>query len=182
MEKNKYMLKSERGVLSVEASIALSVLLFFVFSLMDFGTIFRAQNYMAHGTIQTAKSLAYKAYEYETIEFSSTEAIFSLVSALYNNVMGEKTEEQNLKLAWRTNRIAECVEMVFYNTAGKDESSVKNQMETYGIEVVSVDFKKSQKTENDVVVDVSYKVKLKYPFFHFSEVTLRQQAKSRLWS
>ncbi len=169
---------SEKGVLSVEASIALSVLLFFVFSMMDFGTVFRAQNYMVHGAVQTAKALSYKSYEYKTITAGSTEIALSLFSELFSGVTG-KTEEQDLKLMWGIEGIEECTELVFYNTAGANRESVENSMKRYGIEDVS--FKSTEKTDEDLIINISYKVKLKYPFFGFSEVTLRQQAKSRLW-
>ncbi len=181
MNKVKKFYICQKGVLSIEASIVLSVLLFFVFFLMDFGTIYRAQNYMAHGAIQTAKTLSYKAYEYETVKASSVEIAFSVISFLYNNITREKTKEQELKVKWRTEKIKECVELVFYNTVGKDENNVKQQMIRYGIDPESVDFNGSGKENDDIAVIISYKIKLKYPFFNFTEITLRQKAKSRKW-
>ena len=55
-------------------------------------------------------------------------------------------------------------------------------MQNYGIEITSVDFKNSVVKDDDLIIHVSYKIKLKYPFFGFSEVTLRQQASAKVWS
>jgi len=200
---------SEKGILSIEASIVLSVLLFFVFFLMDFGMIYRAQNYIAHGAVQTTKTLSYKSYEYNTIKTGSTELALSIISAITGAITDEKSQEQNLKLKWKSlddwgedfeiqeedsadvkskkelkgnkakEAYKECAEFVFYNTAGKDEATVKKQLEIYGIKDLT--FSDAKKTKTDFSIEITYKVKLKYPFFGLKEVTLRQAAKSRLW-
>lgn len=197
---------SENGILSIEASIALSVLLFFVFFLMDFGMIYRAQNYIAHGAVQTTKTLSYKSYEYNTIQLGSTELALSIMSAITNAITNEATQEQNLKLKWKSldnweedfeiqeddsqevkvrkeiegnkakEAYKECAELVFYNTAGKDETTVKKQMKTYGIKDLA--FSDAKKTKTDFSIEITYKVELKYPFLiERSDITSGSQIK-----
>ena len=52
-----------RGYLTVEATITLTAFLFMMMFLMNMGQIYRTQNYVIHGLLQSGKSVAFSSYE-----------------------------------------------------------------------------------------------------------------------
>ncbi len=69
---------SEQGLLSLEASIVVTIFIFFVLFLQSFFVIFEARNEMAHVTLATCNSLALDVYENENLVDSSLTLNFFL--------------------------------------------------------------------------------------------------------
>lgn len=71
-------LSSEKGLLSLEASIVVTIFIFFVLFLQSFFVVFEARNEMAHVTLAACNSLALEAYEIDKLTDSSATLNFFL--------------------------------------------------------------------------------------------------------
>lgn len=78
--KNK---NSESGLLSLEASISLTIFMFFMLFLYSFFTVFEARNEIAHVVLASANSLALDTYENKTMGQSGTLA--QILSGIYHS-------------------------------------------------------------------------------------------------
>lgn len=74
--------KSEKGLLSLEACISVTIFMFFMLFLYSFFGIFEARNEMAHVLLSTANSMSLDTYENEKLQNSGN--IASLISSVYN--------------------------------------------------------------------------------------------------
>lgn len=70
-KKETGFLSCEQGLLSLEASIVVTIFIFLVLFLQSFFVIFEARNEMAHVTLATCNSLALDVYENEQLTHSS---------------------------------------------------------------------------------------------------------------
>ena len=62
--KGRYFMKKKRqqGILTVEASIVLTLLILLVLFLFSFGRVYRAQSLVSHATLQAADAVALESY------------------------------------------------------------------------------------------------------------------------
>lgn len=77
-KKETGFLSCEQGLLSLEASIVVTIFIFLVLFLQSFFVIFEARNEMAHVTLATCNSLALDVYENEQLTHSSATMDFFL--------------------------------------------------------------------------------------------------------
>lgn len=78
------MKKKEDGVLTLEASISLTIFIFMMLFLYSLFVVFEARNVMAHATLATADSLSIDVYETEKI--SGSDDLGTLMSDIYHSV------------------------------------------------------------------------------------------------
>lgn len=81
------MKKSEEGLLSLEASIAVTIFIFLMLYLYSFFVVFETRNEMAHVLLATADSLSLDPYENGKIGKSGNLA--QLLSAIYHSTQSE---------------------------------------------------------------------------------------------
>ena len=74
------MKKREQGILTVEASIVLTLMLLFILFLFSFGRVYRAQNLVSHATLQSADAVALESYLRETALQSDVSEVVNLAS------------------------------------------------------------------------------------------------------
>ena len=200
------MKKRQEGILTLEASISLTIYLFAMMFLMNFGQIYRAQNYMTHGLLQTGRMLAFSSYEYGTeTTFSklsnefmgSVTRLFSSVddsgilngtivgdtilegTRLDDNVVPRSKIEQN----WTDGKYSEAAKTAFGYCAGRNTRETNQELKRYGIAggIESVDFTKTCCVGSDLCLRVEYKVDLPFAFFNISDIKMHQQIVCGLW-
>lgn len=81
--------EAERGLLSLEACISVTIFLFFMLFLYSFFIVFEARNEMAHVVLATTDSMSLDVYENSKIEKSGDLA--QVISAIYN--LGSMNED-----------------------------------------------------------------------------------------
>lgn len=81
--------RTESGLLSLEASIALTIFIFLMLFVYSFFAVFEARNDIAHVVLSTANSLALDAFENTTVGESGN------ISQVIYNIYGSKTNENS---------------------------------------------------------------------------------------
>lgn len=163
--------KEEQGILSVEASIVLVLLLFFTLFIYNFGYIFRAQNYMAHGTLETAKSLSYKSYQYKVEE---SEYVLEVAKSVIS-FFGYESDEGIIKQQWKASNYESAVATFFKSCYTTDDI-----LEEYHIK--NVTFAGTTVKDGKLTVLCTYQVDLPFKVFGLDYIELHQEAKMGLWS
>lgn len=82
-------IKNEKGLLSLEACIAVTIFIFLMLFLYSFFVVFEVRNEMGHVTLATANSMSLDAYENDTLGESDT------IGQIFYNVYGQATNSQN---------------------------------------------------------------------------------------
>lgn len=160
----------EKGVLSVEATIVLTTLIFFIMLILSFGRIFQAQNYMAHGLLETGKALAFKSYEYEKVKNN-------VLANIVRQLLSEKeANDGSVRRRWNGKSPSMAAERTFQYVVMDSDKYLKY----YGIS--DINFSKSKIDNKDLVLHVSYNVKLPFGFFGHENITMHQQMRAGLWS
>ena len=163
---------NEKGSMTVEASIALTAMIFFVLFIMDFGMIYRAQNYMTHSIYQTAKCVSFSSHRYSLQENDT-----NLVDEFMNYF--KFIDEDNLvRLLWRSEDYEGAVKEVFYKGITDTENLKK-----YGIENVQFDINLLWKNtyQKDMKMKVTYNVVLPFKLFGLDKAVLHQEVLTGLW-
>ena len=78
--------KREKGLLSLEACIAVTIFIFMMLFLYSFFVVFEVRNEMGHVTLATANSLSLDEYENDALGSSDT------VGQIFYNVYGQATK------------------------------------------------------------------------------------------
>ena len=80
-------LKNENGLLSLEASIVVTIFIFLMLYMYSFFVVFEARNEMAHVLLASTNSLSLDTYQTEKIENSGT--MSQMVSGIFDVVANE---------------------------------------------------------------------------------------------
>lgn len=174
------MKKSADGYLTVEATITLTTFLFFMMFLMNMGQIYRAQNYVTHGMIQTGQMLSFASYEY------GSDTTISELQDKFNNLMiflGIPMDGQQIKNSWKSGDCAQAVRLAFGYCAGGDSDSTEQYLKRYGLSqgMADINFSGTHKDEENLYVQASYTVQLPFAFFGYKSITMHQQIVCGLW-
>ena len=175
------MKKRQEGILTLEASISLTIYLFAMMFLVNFGQVYRAQNYMAHGLLQTGQMLAFSSYEYgaDTTISKLGDGFMRLFS-----LVGNTPDRSDIKLAWKDGRYPEAAKTAFGYCAGKDVAETDKYLKQYGISggIESIDFSKTTCLNGkDLCIRAEYRVDLPFAFFNVSYINMHQQIVCGLW-
>lgn len=164
-------MEKEKGTLVVEATIILSVLIFFITLVLSFGRVYMAQYYVAHTLLQTGQELGFKAYKYQVTDGS--------VVALLDDVITEPGDI-SIKNQWDRGNVAEAVKKTYRYVITNGE----DQLKSYGLEegLASMDFEGTKKEEKTLLIKVKYDVRLPFGFFGHQYATLHQEIRTGLWS
>ncbi len=192
MKGKKYF--NEKGLLSLEASIALTIFLFLMLFLYSFFVVFEARNEIAHVTLSTADSIALDAFGNTQLGGADT------VSKVFYNVYGQLTNGSNgytnhtewYKNAMETEgevtkpsgQFIDAIETRFiaYLTNG-DDNKADEILEKYHIKggVDGLDFSGSSISGDDVIVCVRYTIEYEFNTFGMEELEMEQSCCSKLW-
>lgn len=179
-------MKKQEGTLTIEATISLTIYLFAMMFLVNVGHVYRAQNYMVHGLMQTGQMLAFSSYEYGLDnENRSNITLDDLVDAgkrLFGLLNGS-TGAHDIKKAWRGEQYPQAAKLAFGYCAGENVSKTNQYLEKYGISggVDSIDFAKTCCDDGNLCLRVQYTVDLPFAFFNIDHVDMHQQIVCGLW-
>lgn len=187
--------KSEKGLLSLEASIVVTMFIFFVLFLYSFFIIFEARNEMAHVLLTTTNSLALDAYETENLK--DTENLSWFLYYIY-----ERNKEDDKGFATTTKwhkaspgvdedgnpviatdlEIAIKERFIAYLADG-DTAEANRILDMYNIVggVDGLDFSNSKVQSGNLYVDLVYAIDYQFNLFGIGKIQLKQSACSKLW-
>lgn len=164
---------NNEGYLTIEATLSLSVFLFFMMFIMNYGQIYMAQGYIAHGLLQTGKLLSLASYEYD--QRSTADAVGNILEAI---CVGNTSTAQDIEWSWRVGNYSNAAERAFPFCAGKSPEENTVALKRYGIKSVGFE---ANIEGNDLTITATYQVDLGFPFFGYDKLTLKQQVKNGLW-
>lgn len=167
-----------KGYLTVEATISLTIFCFFMMFILNMGQIYRTQNYVNHGLLQTGKMLSFACYDYSHV--SVTESIFDALCELFNFNSGT---DLTLRADWEGERYDKAVERAFGYCADVNPQKTNETLKRYGLinGMSSINFTAAV-SSGDLEISVDYQIQLPFAFFGFDHVTMHQQVKCGLWS
>lgn len=173
------MKKREQGVLSVEASIVLTLMLMFILFLFSFARIYRAQNLVSHAALQTVDAVALESYLRETALQSDTEDVVYLASHISQSTAISKESLESLRSA----DVPKIAKQKFIAAIAKTEAEADEKLRLMGVKdgLDGIDFSecKMDLTSDDVIVALQYTIKLQFPVFGFEEISVTKAAKAK---
>ena len=160
------MKADSKGYLTIEATISLIAFLLFMMFIMDFGHVYRTQNLVAHGALQTGKMLSFNSFSYD-----QTSAIDLITDTLKLFAGSENSE---IELTWvMPGGKDEAVELVFRYFVSEED------MKRYQIE--SLDFSETEVEGDSLIINLSYDIKLPFAVFNLEKITMHQRVVCGLW-
>lgn len=188
-------IKNEKGLLSLEACIAVTIFIFLMLFLYSFFVVFEVRNEMGHVTLATANSMALDAYENDTLGESDT------IGQIFYNVYGQATNSQNDFTDFRkwyddstvtdengnvtlSAEFAGVVKARFiaYLTSGdadKAEEILKRYHVVNGVD--GLDFSGSHISDGKLYLSVKYEIEYEFNVFNLGSNKFEHKACSKLW-
>ena len=188
-------IKNEKGLLSLEACIAVTIFIFLMLFLFCFFVVFEVRNEMGHVTLATANSMSLDAYENDTLGESDT------IGQIFYNVYGQATNSQNDFTDFRkwyddstvtdengnvtlSAEFAGVVKARFiaYLTSGdadKAEEILKRYHVVNGVD--GLDFSGSHISDGKLYLSVKYEIEYEFNVFNLGSNKFEHKACSKLW-
>ncbi|MCM1122680.1 MAG: hypothetical protein NC416_08855 [Eubacterium sp.] len=173
-------MKRQEGSLTVEATISLTIYLFAMMFLVNVGQVYRAQNYMVHGLMQTGQMLSFASYEYG--EDTTLSKLGDTFMSLFR-LVGGMSDKSEMKDAWKYGHYPQAAKLAFGYCAGENAGATNQYLRKYGISggIDSIDFTKTCRQEDDLCLWVQYRVDLPFAFFNIDHIDMHQQIVCGLW-
>ena len=179
------MRKKVDGVLSIEAAISLTMLIFVVMFVLDIGYIYRAQNMVYHAMLQTAKTASLYDYEVNGVGEPATEQVINQFMSLIG--IGTNSVEEQLKQAVKNENVPQIAQIIFKGSVAEKQDEAKYVLNEYNVK--KINFEKSKFVEEwidntkdkDIVIVAEYEVRLVVPVFGLESIHIKQSTRSRLW-
>lgn len=175
--------RSTSGLLSLEASIALTMFLFLMLFLFSFLVVFEARNQVAHVLLTTSDSLALDAFANEAPKEESLQNILYGIYGASTDSEGTYTDSSK----WYDGDSAELQEtikarFVAYLAGGSTDEANKilNSLNIVnGLD--GLDFSDSYVADGNLFVIVKYKIDYEFQVFGLGSLELSQSCCSKLW-
>lgn len=186
--KEKKRRAATSGLLSLEASIVLTIFLFLMLYMYSFLVIFEARNEIGHTLLTTADSLALDAFASNTPE---DQTIASLLFKLFGG-LNDGNGTYTLTNKWYdkkeynkdANLVPDTIKTRFIAyLAGGDEKEADRVLKSLNIEggIDALDFSGSYIANGDLYIKVRYKIDYEFKVFGLGSMTFEQSCCSRLW-
>lgn len=171
--------KRQQGVLTVEASIVLTLLILLVLFLFSFGRVYRAQSLVSHATLQAADAVALESYLRETALQSDASDVLYLASSLTDST---SLSAENLE-SLRSADIPKVAKEKFITAVSNSESNADEKLKNLGVKdgLSGIDFSecKVDLGNDDVIVAITYTIEMQFPVFGADELTVTKSAKAK---
>ena len=188
------MRKNEQGLLSLEASISLTIFIFLMLFMYSFFVFFEARNEMGHVALSTANSLSVDAYA--NAQLCETDTLAQVFYGVYGQAVSENTftdhtawhkdpsvtdEEGNTTIS--ANLLAVIEERFLAYLTGGDMSKAQEVLERLHVVggVSGLDFSGSSIEGSDLHIVLRYTVEREFHVFGDGKYTIEQSVCSRLW-
>lgn len=191
----KNICREEKGLLSLEASIALTVFIFLMLFMYSFFVVFEARNAMGHAVLSTANSLSLDVYD--TKLFKDGDASTQIVRDVFRGVYGSAGRENSVFVSrddWYTVGADGELSGSFEDTVrtrflaylgGGDIEHASEVLEGYHIQngAGGLDFSNSRTDGKNLYVSVQYTIEYEFqiPLFSLDALKMEQKACSKLW-
>lgn len=194
--------KQEDGLLSLEASISLTIFIFLMLFLYSFFIIFEARNEMAHVLLASTKSLSLDTYAVEKLknEDNLAEVFFEKLYGTLISYWDDYTSTQEWASKGESDGkvyadpgkseseekpiLGDVIRKRFLAyLAGGSEEEAEKILKHYHIKggLAGLDFSESYVDSGNLYVVVRYELEYEFQVFGLGSVSMRQSVCSRLW-
>ena len=180
--------KKEAGLLSLEASICVTIFIFLMLFLCSIFVVFEARNTMGHALLSATDSLALDAYDNDLNLDMKNDPLRIVFQAMYGSA-GEQTDFVDKRLwykAGQTDAIFQDViktRFLAYLTGGESKNAEKI-LRRYHIKdgVAGLDFSGSKSDGKDLYLSVKYTIEYEFQVFNLKGLQMEQKTCSKLWN
>lgn len=173
------MKKKEQGILTVEASIVLTLCVLFMLFLFSFARVYNAQSLVSHAILQSSDSVALESFlREETLTGSEAD-----VTELANRFMETTSISADNYTSLRSANVPEIAKEKFIYALGRNETEADDKLKKLGVKdgLAGVDFSGSyiELGSDNVVVYATYTIEMQFGVFGMNEITVSKAAKSK---
>lgn len=176
----------EQGLLSLEASIALTIFMFLMLFLYSFFVVFEARNEMAHVLLSTADSLSLDTYGNSALGESGT--IGQVFYWLYGNSTNSQNDFTDHRIWYGSPETDDTFQEVIQSRfiaylTGGNAAMAEEILGRYHVKggVDGLDFSSSRIEGGDLYLSVKYTLEYEFHVFNGGEVEFEQSVCSKLW-
>lgn len=182
----------ERGLLSLEASIAVTIFIFLMLFMYSFFVFFEARNMLGHAVLSTANSLSLDAYG--NSKYGDADTVAKIFYGLYGATGGNSSNFVDTDLWYQnaTNEdgslsgtFEETLRSRFLAYLGSgDTDRAEELLERYHIQngVEGLDFSGSHIDGENLYLSVQYTIEYEFQVFSLDVLEMKQSACSKLWT
>lgn len=176
-------LQKQKGTITIEATISLVTFSLFLLFFLNFATIFRAQNVVAHGVLNAAKSMSIENYWLGGVDDTKLGGMVNAVIGLFADTDGMEDSYASWGAAGGVSEVAKKYFIGSITGEGNTDTEANSKLEKLGIKggVEGLDFSKTTIEQGKVTVRVTYKVQLLFPLYLIKELEMEQYASANLW-
>lgn len=171
-----------KGLLSLEASIALTIFIFLMLFMYSYLVVFEARNQIGHVLLSTSDSLSLDAFATDTL--GDDESLKSIIYEIYTS----HTESNGLYTEnskwYEEDDIQEVVKTRFLAyLSGGDETEAERILKQLNIVggFEGLDFSNCKVSGNEIMLEVQYSVDYEFQAFGLGRLTFSQSCCSKLW-
>lgn len=181
--------RSERGLLSLEACIAVTIFMFLMLFMYSFFVVFEARNAIGHSVLATANSLSLDAYG--NSKYGDADTIAKIFYAIYGtsgvNDSGFVDTQKWYDDAGGANSsgFQSAIQTRFLAyLGGGDKQRANELLERYHIQggADGLDFSDSKVEGGRLYLSVKYTIEYEFQVFNLDVLKMEQKACSKLWT
>lgn len=174
--------KETKGLLSLEASIALTIFIFLMLFLYSFFVVFEARNQIGHVLLSTAESLSLDAFATDTLK--DDESLKSIIYNIYSNSSESNGLYTENKKWYDEDDIKDVVKTRFlaYLSGGDNDEAEKILKQLNIVDGLDgLDFSNCKVSGDELSLEVKYSVDYEFQAFGLGRLTFSQSCCSKLW-
>lgn len=182
-KKKRRRWRNTSGLLSLEASIALTTFILLMLFMCSFFVVFEARNEVGHVLLTTADSLALDAFASEAV---GEDTVQSVLAGLYGKV-GDSDGSFTSNQKWYDGSEADlqnAIENRFIGyMGGGDRTEADKVLKELNIVggIDGLDFSGSHITDDKLYLEVTYKLNYEFQVFGLGSIGFKQSCCSKLW-
>lgn len=187
--------KSEQGLLSLEASIAVTIFMFLMLFMYSFFVVFEVRNEMGHVLLATANSMAFDGYESNSLNGKDT--VFSIFYGLYGDATNGNNDFTDHRKWYENSSVTDAygnttlsadfadvikTRFIAYLAAG-DDAKAEEILQRYHVVngMNGLDFSGSYVDEGKLYLSVKYEIEYEFNVFNLGDTKFEHKVCSKIW-
>ena len=184
-KKKRNLFYAEEGVMALEACISLTLFLIAMMALYSLINMFTAQSMISHALQQTGQSIALENYKNSKTDVKTLQKLpLSLLQKFTDGIGASSDSKYDVGGGSFSNSMV-SVKKRFASYLGGNTENADKMLQNMGVVdgLNGIKIKSGKISGNDVVIEISYKVRLIFYIetFHFGEFESTQKVCCRLW-
>ena len=192
-KKKRNLFYAEEGVMALEACISLTLFLIAMVALYSLINMFTAQSMISHALQQTGQSIALENYKNSKTDVKTLQKLpLSLLQKFTDGIGASSDSKYDVGGGAFSNSMVftdylslSTVKKRFASYLGGNTENADKMLQNMGVVdgLNGIKIKSAKISGNDVVIEISYKVRLIFyiEMFHFGEFESTQKVCCRLW-